>query len=74
MHSFNSLDMVSFSSLNVFAIVDLIFFHSKSNILASIEIVSINNLFTHTFPFFFLHVCYTFVVGNYTLNNKLCQL
>ena len=61
MHSFNSLDMVSFSSLNVFAIVDLIFFHSKSNILASIEIVSINNLFTHTFPFFFfacmLHFC-----------------
>ena len=63
MHSFNSLDMVSFSSLNVFAMVDLIFFHSKSNILASIRIVSINNLFTHTFPvFFFVCVCVTLLL------------
>ena len=60
MHSFNSLDMVSFSSLNVFAMVDLIFFHSKSNILASIRIVSINNLFTHTFPVFFFYVLHFF--------------
>ena len=62
MHSLNSLDMVSFSSLNVFAIVDLILFHSKCNILASIEIVSIDNLFTHTFPVFFFFLCVTLLL------------